>query len=176
MRICFFDCETTGLLPASVLPLEKQPRCIEICIIQTDIDNKETTFETLIDPEIPISKTITRITGISQRDLEGKPKFGETVKHIKKLIEGSHAVVAHNLSFDKRLIEMEFARLGESINWPRKQYCTVEATEHVRGYRLSLAQLFKFCTGEEMGKAHRATDDVQSLIVCFKKLRENGFV
>jgi DNA polymerase III epsilon subunit-like protein len=92
---------------------------------------------------------------------------------LKKFIEGHDEVVAHNLSYDKSMVDCEMKRAGLTVDWP-ELICTVEATEHIKGHRLNLTSLHELLMGEAFSGAHRAEADVRALANCFRALRETG--
>ena len=69
------------------------------------VDGKITeSFTTLIDPEMPISEEITKLTGIDGEMVKGKPKFSEVLPDFYKFCYGS-VFVAHNIDFDYKFIK-----------------------------------------------------------------------
>ena len=158
--ITFFDTETTDLTMPEISPLNKQPRIIELGIISHNGDKKQT-IDSLIDPGIPISSEITKITGIRNKDIRGRPNISTYIDQLRDIFGSSDIVVAHNLSFDKSLVEYEFRRVGAGeVPWPDLQICTVECTEHIKGYRLTLDELYKWCFDRyPKGGRHRAMED-----------------
>lgn len=176
MRTLIFDTETTDLIKNKLLPLERQPHVIEFFGISVDMYGHEcNSFGQLFDPGVPLTDVITRITGIKPDDLRGMPKFSVHAAEIKKFIEGHDEVVAHNLSYDKSMIDFEMKRAGLTVEWP-ELICTVEATEHIKGHRLNLTALHELLMGEPFSGAHRAEADVRALANCFRALRETGVV
>ena len=175
MRALIFDTETTDLVKVSMTPLNRQPRMIEFFGLVMEDGVEKETCSFLCDPEMQISAEITRITGIAPAMLVGQPTFAKIADKISALIMSCDEVVAHNLKFDKSIIDMEFARLSEKITlaWPRLT-CTVEATEYIKGFRLSLMALHEHLFEEAFKGAHRAETDVRALTRCFSRLRENG--
>lgn len=176
MRTLIFDTETTDLIKNKLLPLDRQPHIIEFFGLSVDAEGHEcNSLEHLFDPGIILTDTIQRITGIKPEDLRGKPKFETHAEEMKKFIEGHDEVVAHNLSFDKSMIDFEMKRAGLTVEWP-VLICTVEATEHIKGHRLNLTSLHELLLGEAFSGAHRAAADVRALANCFRCLRETGVV
>ena len=171
-RIGFFDTETTGLLKPCCVPLKTQPRCIEICILVYENRKIVEEYETIVDPGVPLENSITRITGITDRDLKGKPKWRAISGEVSELIASCDGMVAHNFTFDRDILDYEMRRIGGSVPWPDRCICTVEATEYIRGHRLKLADLYEICTGKKMAKAHRAEADVEAMAQCFFHLQD----
>jgi len=110
------DVETTGLSP-------KRNKIIEIAIILFDGNQITEEFHTLLNPERPIPRNITRITGITNEMVEHKPKFWEVAKKIVELTDGK-IFVAHNVTFDYNFVRHEFLELG--YNFVREKLCTVK--------------------------------------------------
>ena len=175
MRTLIFDTETTGLVKNSLTPLDKQPSVIEFFGLVLNDNEEVESFTTLINPGFKIEYIITNITGITNDMLSDKPKFRESAETIKNMIEGADEVVAHNLAFDKAMLDFEFMRLDTELKWPA-MICTVEATRHLKGHRLNLMALYEMLFSERFTEAHRAENDVRALARCFLKLRENGAV
>lgn len=171
MRHLLIDCETTGLIKNHLLPLAEQPSIIEFCGIAFNdqgVELEELSF--LCDPGFPIDSTIQRITGIRPSDLAGKPKFGEFSQEVCRLLSGADVLVAHNLSFDRSMLALEFKRLKIEPPWPAKLCCTVEQTEHLAGHRLRLGDLHQRLFGEPFAGGHRARTDVMALSRCYFEL------
>jgi DNA polymerase III epsilon subunit-like protein len=176
MRTLIFDTETTDLIKNKLLPLDRQPHIIEFFGLSVDTEGNEcNSLGHLFDPGIPIGDVTTRITGIKPEDLRGKPRFSVHAEELKKFIEGHDEVVAHNLSYDKSMVDFEMKRAGLTVEWP-ELICTVEATEHIKGHRLNLTSLHELLMGEAFSGAHRAEADVRALANCFRALRETGVV
>ena len=171
-----FDTETSGLIDNRVLPIEKQPELVEFYGCSVDLASGEVLSEldTLVRPKRPVSDEITRITGLTNEDLVAAPSFEEVADRIAAAIEGSPRVLAHNLSFDMEMIDLEFERIGRKIAWPRRKICTVEATVHISGFRQSLTGLHTALFGEGFPSAHRARNDVAALVRCAVELFRRG--
>lgn len=185
MKVLILDTETSGLPKNRTIKLELQPEIIEfhanLVNLKTGKILKE--FGTLIKSAKPLSdtpafgdrKTITEITGITNDMLKDAPSFKDVSKQIIKLIEKAPVVIAHNLSFDAEMINIEAERLKYEIRWPRK-ICSVEATIAMKGYRLNLTKLHFELFGEEFVGAHRAKGDVEALTKCAIELFKRGML
>jgi DNA polymerase III epsilon subunit-like protein len=163
----FFDCETTGLNKHPLVHERYQPECIEFygCLYDLKKKKMKEELELLIHPtrvnEVP--EKITKITGITQAMLEGKPTFPEVAMSIEALVRKADALCGHNVTFDVDVIEHEFKRMRIALpSWPKKSAwtCTVEQTMHIKGHRLSLEVLHEMLFGEKIVSAHRAKADV----------------
>jgi len=176
MLAFIFDCETTGLVKNSLVPLKSQPRVIEFFgQLVDDLKQKVVDeVEFFCDPGVLLEPIITRITGIKQDDLKGKPKFKEFAPKVAEMIGKADVAVAHNLSFDAALVEFEMDRSDQEFGWKQRMICTVEQTEWMRGHRLKLVDLHEELFGEPFTGAHRARTDVDALTRCYLELRKRG--
>jgi len=177
MIAVLFDTETTGLIDNHVVKLKDQAHVIEFYGCKADLETGEVLEEVdhLIKPPIAIPKEIVEITGITDEMVADAPTFGEICPIIIQLIESARVLVAHNLSFDAEIIDIECERRRQRVNWPKK-ICTVEATEWVRGYRLNLSALHELLIGEKFDGAHRAKADVMALLRCCVEMKTRNWI
>ena len=105
-RSVLFDTETTGFEPLT------GDRVIEIAAIElmNDLPTGEK-FHVLLDPERDIPSDSTRVHGITNAHVEGKPKFGEVAEEMLKFF-GDSPLVAHNAPFDFGFVSAELERVG----------------------------------------------------------------
>lgn len=163
MRFTIFDTETTGLTLHPEAPLEQQPKIIEVGLLTID-ENGDiiSEFNELINPEQELEKIITEITGITDSMLRPCKPMLDWIAPILQIIQTSDVVCAHNLSFDKQLLDMDAARCGREIRWPRL-FCTVEAYQELWGYRPNLKKLYQEIIGHPLAQTHRAIEDCEAL-------------
>jgi ATP-dependent DNA helicase DinG len=86
------DLETTGLDPT-------RDAIIEVGAVKFLDGAPVDSFSTLVNPGRPIPYDITLITGITDRDVIGKPTFDQVAGQLMRFA-GSLAVVGHNVGFD----------------------------------------------------------------------------
>lgn len=173
MKTLIFDTETTDIIRNKLIPLDRQPQVIEFFGLTLEEEKETGSFNQLFDPGKKLSAEVKSITNIDDAMLVGKPKFAAHASEIRDFICSHDVVVAHNLSFDRTMIEIELRRCNLAIKWPRL-ICTVEATEHIKGHRLSLSALHEHLFGEAFAGAHRAEHDVRALARCFIELKKRG--
>lgn len=158
------DTETTGLLLPKTAELSKQPRIIELAIARIEDGRVVSEHEWLIDPECELTAEITKINGITNDMVSGKPKFRQLLAEIEEAFSGADQLIAHNSPFDVGMLEVELdicARTG--FPWPKSIICTVQEHHHLFGRRLKLTELYKLKLGRELAQTHRALDDVRAL-------------
>jgi DNA polymerase-3 subunit epsilon len=100
--------------------------------------------------------------------LRSAPKFYEVAKRIIEMTEGC-IVVAHNASFDYRILQTEFRRLG--FRFHKQTLCTVELSKKLLpGHEsYSLGKLVR-ALGIPMADRHRASGDAMATVKLFKML------
>jgi len=175
----FLDTETTGLLSPDSSDIDLQPHMTELSLIKTDDDLKIVDeFHSLFSIPIPVPEIITRITGISDETLRGKPTFLQKRNEITKFIFGTTHIVGHNVNFDMDVLKFELRRLAMEhyFPWPPVRHCTVEISFPIENKRLKLSQLYFLATGKTHEGAHRSDADTKATIDCYRWLNEMEFV
>lgn len=112
------DFETTGLKAGS-------DKIIQIGAVKYIGHNREDTMYLLINPECHISSTITRITGITNADVQEAPVIEEVAHELIAFIEGL-PIIAHNAPFD-----MGFLYALEDIT-PIPEYTVIDTVRLAR--------------------------------------------
>ena len=147
------DCETTGL--------SRNARIVELSVMLIDQNERKIVraYNTLINPQCDTGPQ--HIHGISNSMVKSAPVFSEIAGVLTHLLDGN-ILVAHNLSFDSRMIKQEFDRIRVNFSSGRG-YCT---------YKLTRLKLEKACLkyGVKILKAHEALSDTMAaaeLIMCF---------
>lgn len=127
-------------------------------------------FISLVNPEIPIQPFVVKLTGINNAMLRSAPKFFEVAKRIIE-ITSDCIIVAHNASFDYRILRTEFKRLG--YDFQAKTLCTVELSKKLIPEQpsYSLGKLVR-ALGIPMADRHRASGDAMATTKLFKMLLE----
>ena len=141
---------------------------IEIAIYKYDGLEITDQLISLINPERPIQPFVENLTGINERMLRNAPKFYEIAKRIVE-ITSDCVLVAHNASFDLRMLQTEFERLG--FDFERKTLCTVELSKKlipdVDSYKLG--KLVR-SLGIPLSDRHRAAGDARATLDLLKIL------
>lgn len=140
----------------------------EIAIYKFDGHEVIDQFISLVNPEKPIQPFVVKLTGINNAMLRSAPKFYEVAKRIIEMTEGC-IVVAHNASFDYRILQTEFRRLG--FRFHKQTLCTVELSKKLLpGHEsYSLGKLVR-ALGIPMADRHRASGDAMATVKLFKML------
>ncbi|MBC7523644.1 MAG: GIY-YIG nuclease family protein [Flavobacterium sp.] len=125
-------------------------------------------FISLVNPEKPIQPFVAKLTGINNAMLVMAPKFFEVAKRIIEITQDC-IIVAHNASFDYRILRTEFRRLG--FDFQSHTICTVALSQKLLPDQMSysLGKLVR-ALGIPMADRHRASGDALATVKLFKML------
>lgn len=155
------DVETTG-------GKYEEEGITEVAIYQYDGNRITDQFISLINPERPIQPFVANLTGINEKMLRNAPKFFEVAKRIVEITTNC-VLVAHNASFDYRMLRTEFDRLG--FDFDRETLCTVELSKkllpNIESYKLG--RLVR-SLGIPLSDRHRAAGDARATVELLKLL------
>jgi len=173
-----FDTETTGLSP------QKGARLVEIAAVKIssglNLDLSET-FESLINPCVPIPYQAYRVHGIDDSMVRDKPKAGDVIPSFFNFCADS-IVLAHNANFDGRFVDYQAEKDGIA-NIMTKLVCSVKLTKTaypgLDKYSLDyLINHFELDLPLPDGYRHRALFDAAHtgllIIRCIRQLKRNG--
>jgi DNA polymerase-3 subunit epsilon len=153
--ICF-DLETTGLQIG-------KDRIIEIAMIKLLPTGERLTFESRINPEIPIPLEISELTGIYDVDLIEAPKLSEKAQHIIDFI-GEADLSGYNCNkFDVPFIIEDLNRVGFKLDISDKKIVDVQNIFHKMEQR-TLAAAYKFYCQKDLENAHSALADTEATL------------
>jgi DNA polymerase III epsilon subunit-like protein len=182
--IMVFDCETTGLVPKDKITKENEsyfPHIVSLSWVVYDTELKETLIEKdkIVTCAIPIMNSfIHHITDeISQRGIPLECALNEFLDDTRDV----DLVIAHNLSFDCKMIEVSLYRLGRTRDYTDfkiiKSHCTMMSNIKFCGlknkYGLKfprLIELYVKLFGEEFENQHNSLADVKACLKCYLKL------
>ena len=186
----FFDTETTGLprnWKAPVTDLNNWPRMIQIAWILCDNSgNRVESDDFIIKPEnfkIPIEAS--RVHGISTEKANNEGEdLGKVLSLFNELVERADFIVAHNISFDEKILGAELLRKRIYSNFSKKRkLCTMQSsTDYCRlpgpyGYKWpKLSELHIKLFGEDFEDAHDASVDINATEKCFWEMRKIGLI
>ena len=183
----FFDTETTGLPKhwgAPVTDLNNWPRLVQLAFVLTDAAGSVLQqTDIIVKPDgytIPVEAS--RIHRITQEkaEAEGIP-LSDAVELFRDALVKSKYLVAHNISFDEKIMGCEFLRLGKDNPMPtRKGLCTMkESTNYCAipgargGYKWpKLQELHMRLFKTTFDEAHNAAADIGATVKCFFAMKE----
>ena len=193
MTYLFFDTETTGF-PLKNLPLEDsgQPHLVQIAAI-----NKIESFCEIIYPEGLICGEETswiipdaaaRIHRITQARAvnEGKD-IHQVISQFNNLLNSSKTLLAHNIDFDLKILEIAYSRIQMDLDLPKNLFCTMKETTNIckipnvkswgGAYKWpNLAELHSFLFQKGFEGAHDALVDVEATARCFIELKKRKLI
>lgn len=152
------DVETTGLTA--------RDRVISVAAVLLDARGAVTgRWASLVDPRRDPGPV--HVHGLTAADLAGQPLFGEIADELAGRLAG-RVMVAHNASFDWRMLDAEYHRLGRTMP-TGERLCTVALAKRLElplpNWRLeSLAAHY----GVRQLQAHSAEDDTRVLAEAFR--------
>ena len=140
----------------------------EIAVYKFDGNKIVDQFISLVNPERPIQPFVANLTGINEKMLRNAPKFYEVAKRIVEITEDC-TLVAHNASFDYRMLCTEFNRLG--FTYERPTLCTVSLAKKLIPEQASykLGKLVR-SLGIPLSDRHRAAGDARATVKLLKLL------
>ncbi len=142
------DLETTGLDP-------NRDAIIEVGAVKFRDGEPVEEYHSLINPGRPLPFEISQLTGITDRDLIGKPAFDQVAGAVMRFV-GQQSVVGHNVGFDLGFLRGQ-GLLAENLGLDTWELSTI-LLPSLPGYSLgALADRF----GLAQGSKHRALDDAR---------------
>ena len=199
MKILVFDTETTGLPSernASIRDVDKWPHIIQISYIlyDTDIDKVLCCVDNIVrledDVEISeksielhkITRTLSKRKGIHIRN---------AINDFNMVLENTELVVAHNLSFDKKMVMVECVRLNMKQKFTNgsgrgvREYCSMKNNVSLckiekvgwdgeKYYKYpTLSELHNYLFGNSPENVHDSMADVLICLRCYCKITNN---
>ena len=158
-----FDIETTGLDG-------ERDRITEIGAVRVVNGHVTESFQTFVDPEMPIPPEIVQLTGITDKDVFGAPSEGEAVAAFIKFA-GDMPLVAHNAAFDVGFITSAAERNGLTFRPVFIDTLAVSQSllKELKRFKLDVVSR---ALGLPDFNHHRASDDASVCAHIFVKLRD----
>jgi len=184
----FFDTETSGLprdWSAPAGDVANWPRLVQIAWLCCEASGQvRQSRQYLIQPQgFKISRAAVDVHGITtERALRDGVELTPVLNEFSDALRASRLVVAHNLDFDRRIVQAELIRAGVPDAFAGKQgRCTMKETAEFcklpgkRGYKWpSLTELHGRLFGQPPEGVHGALADTEACMRCFFELRKLG--
>jgi len=156
----FFDTETTGLprnWRAPLDDLDNWPRMVQIAWLLYDFKGNL----------------------IESKNYIIKPEGFDIPEELQQLMEKADYLVAHNMSFDEKIVGAEFLRKEmDNIIDLKKKICTMQCSTDIcmidgpYGYKWpKLSELYYQLFGKEFNDAHNALNDINATAECFWEMK-----
>ena len=159
------DLETTGI---SYLT----EKITEIGIIKIKNGEIIDTFETFVNPEKHIPEKVQEITHITDDMVKDSPKIEDVLPKMIEFI-GDSVVVTHNTDFDVSYLKYSYEKYGYKFNNTYLDTLRLAKAMFPEYKRYKLG-LIADHLGIVVEVAHRALDDVKTLVQVFNKMIENA--
>ncbi len=111
LTLAFLDVETTGL------SARYGDRVCEIAVVRSHLDLVQATFQSLVNPERPISPGAAAVNHLSDEDVRDAPRFTEVADAVLAVLRGA-VVVCHNAPFDLGFVATEMRRAQREFAAP----------------------------------------------------------
>jgi DNA polymerase III subunit epsilon len=195
MKILVFDTETTGLIPKKTTSLADWPRIVQLSCLFINLDKLDEMYvdNYIIKQEGLIPIETSNIHGITNEIAEEKGiNIRDVLLRFVYFLDEADVIVAHNLIFDKKIIEKELERMNYPNYFNIKKYiiydtmkegksiCNiVKMTKRGHGYIKwpKLTELYDYlfkpksdCV--EYTNAHNAIFDVLMTLRCYLKMND----
>lgn len=188
----FFDTETTGLprdWNAPVDKLDNWPRIVQIAWLVYDLEGKKLSEnQFIVRPEgFIIPEDSAKVHGIStEKAITEGEDLGKVLKLFSEDIGKAGLLVAHNLSFDEKIVGAEFLRRQVENSLAEVQkFCTMSSTIDFckipsatsSNYKWpKLSELHFKLFGKDFEDAHDAFVDTAACARCFFELKDRGVI
>lgn len=184
----FFDTETTGLPKdwrAPLSDLDNWPRLVQIAWILADGQGNELMrHESIVRPEGFIIPTqASDVHGVTtERALAEGIELDAALEQFVLALKESEHLVAHNISYDEKIMGAELLRQGYDHKLlDKNRICTMHGTTDFcripgnYGYKWPrLSELHEILFGQGFDNAHNALADVEAMQRCFFELKKRG--
>ena len=150
-----FDLETTGLSA-------ERNRICEVGAVRVRRLELVDSFQSLVNPGVPLPEPVARLTGLRAHDLRHAPCVSNVVSRFLRFA-GDELLVAHNARFDQRFLERQLV-LAHGRRLSEPPLCTAALARRLLGGRIrrvglgSLAHFF----GVSTRPCHRALPDAEA--------------
>jgi DNA polymerase-3 subunit epsilon len=100
----------------------------EVAIYVHDGERITDSYQTLINPGMPIPINITGLTGITNDMVQRAPEFWEVADKIYELLKGN-IFIAHNVNFDYSFLKSQLSDCGYDLT--TNKLCTVRLSRKI---------------------------------------------
>lgn len=166
-RVLAFDLETTGVST-------NNDRIVQVALVGANSEGEPVNYDMIVNPQRPIPMGASRVHGIYDSDVRGKPVFKQYAEELFTLMDGA-VIVGHNARrFDMPLLENEYLRCGMS---PPKPLVVLDTLEAVRRLKIPRPHnLGAQCArhGIDLSNAHDAAADAAAcLLLLWRVMRDH---
>jgi len=154
------DLETTGTRVGG-------DRIVQIGVLKVNPNGRAEPFDSLINPQVRIPPEATRVHGISDRHVKGKPTFRAIAPQLLSLLSGCDLAGFNVLGFDLPFLSSEFSRASAHFDARKCHVVDVMEIFH-RESGGGLSDAYRFYCEKEHMEHHSALADAR---VCWEILQ-----
>lgn len=202
-RALVFDVETSGLIPKNKegVKLEDMPHILQLSFVVFDTDGwkvvKSGDTYINVSQKVVISSKITELTGITRAMCDKGIPIQTALREFGKEYMTCDIIVAHNINFDRQMIQIEMERNNEYLEPTYRSmfdrefekqnnkfnYCTMYGSKNVCKIEITnakgekyykcpkLVELYEHLFHMVPGNLHNSIVDTYVCLRCFVKLR-----
>jgi len=152
--LIIFDLEATGVSVAI-------DRIVEIAMLKIFPDGSEKLLRHLVNPQMPMSKEVIAIHGITDEMVKNEPTFKEIAGNLNAFIANSDLAGYNSNKYDIPLLVEEFLRAGIDFDLKGRRIIDVQNIFHKMEPR-TLRAAYKFYCNSEIINAHSAEADTRA--------------
>lgn len=152
--LAFFDLETTGTRIG-------RDRIVQVGIVRIMPDGARESYQTLVNPGMPIPAESTAIHGIGDLDVAFAPRLEDIAEELLGHLAGCDLSGFNVLKFDVPFLSEELHRVGHAWDTSRVRIIDVQRIYH-KMERRDLSAAVRYFLGREHEGAHDALADVEA--------------
>jgi DNA polymerase-3 subunit epsilon len=153
--VCF-DLETTGTDVA-------RDRIVQIGLLRVEPAGSQRSYDTLVNPQMPIPAAATAVHGITDDDVADQPVFKQLAAEIAALFAEADILGFNAVRFDLPLLREEMARAGQPFEVANRRLLDALHIFHQKERR-DLTAAYKFYCNKELVDAHSALADATATL------------
>ena len=136
-------------------------RIVEVGVLRISPDEREISYASRVNPEIPIPREATVVHGISDEDVRREPTFVEIAPRLSRLLGGADLAGYNICNFDLPMLQSEFERVDIPFTLKGRNLVDVMSVFFEKEPR-DLAAAYRFYCGNEMKESHSAAGDARA--------------
>lgn len=152
--LAFFDLETTGIRIG-------RDRIVQIGIVRLMPDGSRESYQTLVNPEMPIPAEATAVHGITDLDVAMAPRLQDVAEEVLEHLAGCDLGGFNVIRFDVPFLSEELHRVGTAWDTSTARIVDAQRIYHKMEPR-NLSAALKFYVGRDHEGAHDALADVEA--------------
>ncbi len=154
--LAIFDLETTGIDP-------DKDRIVQIAIIRVEPDGRRKTFETLVNPGVPIPPEASKVHGIHDSDVQDMPTFSQIRPEVEEYLRDAALGGFNSINFDTPLLVAELKRCEGELDLTGVRQVDAMRIFHTKERR-DLTAAYRFYCDKELVGAHSALADTSATL------------